>query len=194
MLVRSLALALTFGFVASAAWAETPTAPKRDCLAGICLGSTVTGPIQNSIVTVSDHKWERSVEICSGKVVGITIQTGWTLPGFVWNDLSLGATTNLLLYEEEEDDGFADAAAVFGRVTSALSDLGWQETGSLTSKSPEPPYVKRVFGNPAVLDSRLLLFGKSPDERGAVVVLFSRHADKKALCDADAAAKEIEGL
>lgn len=166
---------------------------KRDCLAGICLGSTVTGPIQNSTVTVSDRKWERSVEICSGKVVGITIQTGWTLPGFVWNDLSLGATTNLLLYEED-DDGFADAAAVFGRVTSALSDLGWQETGSLTSKSPEPPYVKRVFGNPAVLDSRLLLFGKSPDERGAVVVLFSRHADKKALCDADAAAKEIEGL
>jgi hypothetical protein len=62
-------------------WAPPPPVVRKlDCLAGVCLGSSPTSTAP-TLVTVSDEKWGRTVEICAGKVVGSGSVTRGTRPG-----------------------------------------------------------------------------------------------------------------
>jgi hypothetical protein len=147
---------------------EKPAALKLDCLAGVCLGSSPTSTAP-TLVTVSDEKWERSLEVCAGKVVGIWISHSWYQTGFTFTDGLAGATTPV--YGE---NGTA-AANVLRRVQAAMEAKGWYY-GSYANNVA-------LYRHAEVDGPRGTLFTRSgEDVHGWTVGVLTHHPDREALC------------
>jgi len=157
--------------------APPPSSPlKLDCLAGVCLGSrpSSTAP---ALVTVSDEKWERSLEVCAGKVVGIWISHSWYQTGFTFTDSLAGSTTPV--YTE---DGTA-AGTVLRRVQAAMEAKGWYFSS----------YANEIalYRHAEVDGPRGALFTRSGDKvNGWTVGILTHHPDREALC----AGRDGQGL
>lgn len=153
-----------------------PVVRKLDCLAGVCLGSSPTSTAP-TLVTVSDEKWGRTVEVCAGKVVNVWISHAWYQTGFTFVNSVAGSMTPV--YEE---DGTA-AANVLRRVSSAMQANGWvlwDVKDTLTS-----------YMNPAINGGRGVVFKRSgEDVHGWTVGIVTVHPDREAIC----AARDGQGL
>ena len=149
---------------------------KRDCLTGLCLGAPASTPIANSLTSVVDHSWQRRVKVCAGKVVEITLSTGWAAPSFAWSDIAEGAVTHL-----GSNDDFGEAVLLEKSVKAVLNEVGWVNYDETRANSPAMAWVT-FYKRPEVLDERRLMFLKSDDLKGVGLILWTTHADKNALC------------
>jgi len=155
--------------------------PAFDCLANVCLDTKMSTTPPDSVVVVSDHKWVRSVEVCSGRVVNIEIIAGWQQPGFTWTGVPAGAITRLI----EGADGQA-AADVLDQVDAAMIKKNW----ILVDFNKEE--AMRIYRKEGVSGIRGLTFKRAQESapHGWVVNLFSLHPQYSELC----AAKHGQGL
>ena len=145
-----------------------PVVRKLDCLAGVCLGSSPTSTAP-ALVTVSDEKWERSLEVCAGKVVGIYISHSWYQTGFTFTGGLAGSTTPV--YTE---DGTA-AGTVLRRVQAAMQAKEWSIRSYADNLS--------LYLHPQVDGSRGVLFTRSgEDVNGWTVAIITHHPDREDLC------------
>lgn len=168
--------ALMFG----AALAQDPETKKYDCLAGLCLNAKAVSPAK-TVTVVSDHKWTREFEVCSGKIVGITISAGWAQPGFVWTNLLSGTSTSI----GRDEDGTA-AVVVHKRVQGAMEAKGW------TPFHYDKDTKGMLLAHPDVVGHRAIFFERSSNSEplGWGVTLISMHPDRQDLCRA----KNEQGL
>ncbi len=155
--------------------------PAFDCLANVCLDTKMSTAPSDTVVVVSDHKWVRSVEVCSGRVVNIEIIAGWQQPGFTWTGVPAGAITRLI----EGADGQA-AADVLDQVDAAMIKKNWILASFLKEES------LRIYRNENTKGTRGITFMRAQDKapHGWVINLFSIHPQYNDLC----AAKHGEGL
>lgn len=163
-----------------ASFAQDSGAKKYDCLAGLCLNAKMGTP-SKTVTVVSDHKWTREFEVCSGKIVDITISAGWSQPGFVWTNLLPGTSTPI----ERSEDG-SSAVVVHKRVQGAMESKGWIPFHY--DKSTKG----MLLAHPDVAGHRVIFFERSQTEGplGWGVTLISIHPERQALCKA----KNEEGL
>ncbi len=148
--------------------------PKFDCLAGVCLNAK-SGPLAPSLVTVSERKWTRKVEVCSGRVVSIGISAAWSQPGFTWTDIFPASTTKL-----NEGEDASEAADVYKRMVLVLGEMGWSP-----STAPGDDIVGVVFQRFDVMGRRGVFLVRSDDyPTGWYVQIFSLHPAESALCRA----------
>lgn len=49
-----------------------------DCLGGVCLGGSPVGTVKDKVQTVAGYKWHRTVEVCSDRIVLISLRKHWT--------------------------------------------------------------------------------------------------------------------
>ena len=153
-----------------------PVVRKLDCLAGVCLGTSPSSTAP-TLVTVSDHKWSRTVEVCAGKVVGIWIDHSWYQTGFTFAGALAGSTTPVYT-----QDGTA-AVTVLRRVADAMEGKGWFLTDVQDELS--------IYAHPEINGGRGTVFKRSGDEvNGWTVGVISLHPDRPALC----AARDGAGL
>lgn len=158
----------------------TVPVPKYDCLADICL-NTRSGPVPRAAVTVSDRKWTREVEICSGRVTSVVIKTGWHQTYFQWRDLLQGTSTPV------SDDNYATGSdLVLHRVVTALDNKGW------ILVREDQPSSTIVLRHPGVHGLRLTGTSTVQNDLGTgwVLVVMSAHPLRTELCRA----KNEEGL
>ena len=167
--------ALMFG----AALAQDPETKKYDCLAGLCLNAKAMPA--KAVTVVSDHKWTREAEICSGKIVSITISTGWVQPDFEWSNLLPGTSTPIGVGE----NGTA-AVVVHKRVQKAMENKGW------IPYHYDKEAKAMLLAHPEVAGSRAIFFERSKGSgpQGWGVSLSSIHPDRRDLCRS----KTEEGL
>jgi hypothetical protein len=145
-----------------------PVALKLDCLAGVCLGSSPSSTA-SALVTVSDEKWERSLEVCAGKVVGIYISHSWYQTGFTFTGGLAGSTTPVYT-----GDGTA-AVTVLRRVQAAMQAKEWSIRSYADNLS--------LYLHPQVDGSRGVLFTRSgEDVNGWTVAIITHHPEREALC------------
>lgn len=153
-----------------------PVVRKLDCLAGVCLGSSPTST-SPTLVTVADHKWERTLEVCSGKVVGISLSHGWYQTGFTFVGAPAGSTTPV--YGE---DGTA-ASDMLRRVQVAMEAKGWF-FGSYTNDVS-------VYRHADIDGGRGTVFRRvGSDINGWTVDVVTLHPERPAFC----AARDGAGL
>ena len=154
--------------------APVPVAPpKWDCLGGVCLNAKATSTTYpKAVVTASAHKWTRTVEVCSGRVVEVHLATGWHQPRFKWSDLLPGTSSST-----GDDDG-SPAYGFYEQVLAALVGKGWVLDGAEAARGGTHPGFKGerlVFALPSDEDS-------PPGWRGWVVGLTTKHPDRAVLC------------
>ena len=153
-----------------------PVVRTLDCLAGVCLGSSPSSTTP-AVVTVSAHKWARTLEVCAGKVAGIWISHSWYQTGFTFVGALAGATTPV--YGE---DGTA-AGDVLKRVQAAMESKGWffaNFTGDVS-----------LYKNPEINGARGTVFQRvGEDVNGWTVAVITLHPERTALC----AARDGAGL
>jgi hypothetical protein len=90
-----------------------------DCLAGICLNAPASS-VPDKLVTVSEVKMHRKVEVCSGRVVEVTVQAGWVHPGYGgYVDILSGAQ------HATYSDG-APATDHVNQIVSEMEVMGWE--------------------------------------------------------------------
>jgi hypothetical protein len=153
-----------------------PVVRKLDCLAGVCLGSSPSSTTP-TVVTVADHKWARTLEVCAGKVVGIWINHSWYQTGFTFVGAPPGSTTPV--YGE---DGTA-AGDVLRRVTDAMESKGWA-FGSYTNDVS-------VYRHTEIDGARGTVFQRVGEgANGWTVAVVTLHPERPALC----AARDGAGL
>ncbi len=157
----------------AATTAAAPAAPKWDCLGGVCLNAKATSTTYpKAVVTASDRKWTRTVEVCSGRVVKVQLATGWHQTYFKWTDLLPGTSTKV-----GDDDGTI-ANGYYEQVLNALVGKGWVLDGEGSVRGANHPDFqgeRLVLSAPA--DENAL-----PGWNGWVVGLTTNHPDKDALC------------
>jgi len=91
-------------------------AATYDCLAGICLNAEASS-IPDLVVTVSEHQWNRKVEVCSGRVVAVSITAGWAQENFTWDDIPASVVQPLYYISAYTE--------VSERLQEAMIGLGW---------------------------------------------------------------------
>jgi hypothetical protein len=158
---------------------EPVVVPKLDCLAGVCIGSKpAKGSTTDTLVTVSNHSWMRTLEVCEGRIVAISIWAGWYQNGFLWGNVISGSTTPV--YDE---DGSA-AVTVRDRVAEAMEANGW------VIQDFEAPMA--FYASPEVKGIRGVTFERSGDlsANGWYVSVVAVHPDSKQMC----ASKNAQGL
>lgn len=146
-------------------------AAKWDCLGGVCLDAKAAS-YPKAVVTVSDRKWTRTVEVCSGRVVKIVLATGWHQAYFKWTDLLPGTSSSA------GDDEGTLATAYYERLLTALTGKGWVLDGGGPARGcvhPEFRGERLVFSLPAD-DSAL------PGWRGWAVGLSTTHPEYADFC------------
>lgn len=152
-----------------------PEPPKKwDCLGGVCLNAKATSTTYPKVVvTASDRRWTRTVEVCSGRVVKVQLATGWHQAYFKWTDLLPSSSTKV-----GDDDGTL-AEAFRKQILGALVGKGWVLDGEgpmiLGANHPDFKGERIVISAPA--DENPL-----PGWNGWVVGLATNHPDKDALC------------
>ena len=91
-----------------------------DCLAGICLNTPATS-VPDKLVTVSKVVAHREVEVCSGRVVEISVYAKWVRPGYEgYEDILSGAR-----HEAYPND--APAKDYVYRLRREMVGLGWKK-------------------------------------------------------------------
>ncbi len=155
----------------------TPLVTKEpDCLAGVCLGAKPSSTV-DSLATVANHKWTRSIETCGGQIVGIMLWAGWYQTGFEWKGARTGSTTPVY-----GGDGTA-ARMIRDRVVEAMESKGWVFVNFKDTVS--------VYANPKVSSARGVSFERSGDTlNGWSVSVAAVHPDRTTLC----ASKYAQGL
>ena len=155
---------------------EPVVVQKLDCLAGVCLGSKPSSTT-DTLVTVSDHQWMRSVTLCEGRVVSVIIWAGWYQTGFTWVDVITGSATPVY-----SGDG-SSALIVRDRVAEVMESKGWVLQ---SFKDLQAFYI-----NPEVNGFRGVAFGRSGDDpNGWYVSVGTIHPDIQKMC----ASKNTQGL
>lgn len=153
--------------------ASEPVAPpKWDCLGGVCLNARLSAPTPKAAVTASERKWTRTVEVCSGRVVKVTLVTGWHQRLFKWTDLVPGTSTPV------GSGGEADAEAYYRQVRDALGGKGWTLSG-------EHPVQIATHTN--FIGERMVLVLPADEKaldgwRGWAVGLSTQHPEYNTLC------------
>ncbi len=157
---------------------ETPVQPpepqkKWDCLGGVCLNDRTTSTYPKVVVTVSDRRWTRTVEVCSGRVVKVQLATGWHQTYFKWTDLLPGTSTKVGDDEGVLADSFRD------QILSALVGKGWVLGGE--------GLMARGASHPDVKGKRIVISAPADENalsgwNGWLVGLVTNHPDKEALC------------
>lgn len=130
------------------ALAQEPTLPY-DCLANVCLNAK--GAPSKSVVTVSDHRWTRTIEVCSGRIVSINISTGWEKPGFAWSSLLPETSTKMGNLDDR-----TVAVPLVDRTYRALADKDWRP---LTPEYDNDGLTtRRIWNNPNLQGVRFTVF------------------------------------
>lgn len=163
MYATLLALSLLF----AQAGAETP-AVKRDCLAGLCLGSR-SAPVPKSVVTVAEKTWQRDVKVCRGQIV----QIGLTAVFESRFDSSRHVLAGAVHKVSDGDDG-RTANYYAQNLISTLQQLGWSEidqAGEIT-----------FYRNSETSDLRAFLIERRGSSTVWVVHLGTLHIDERELC------------
>ena len=140
-----------------------------DCLAGVCLNAPATR-IADKLVTVSDVVMHRTVEVCSGRVVEISVRASWVIGGF-------GGFVNIP--HGAQHPAYGDGSEALSHVTRIrleLANLGWVDQG--WKEHPD----KKGW--------RLDDFGRGDNGASWYVYLSTKHPDKDAFC----APKRQQGL
>ena len=157
-----------------------------DCLAGVCLNATVSS-IPDRIVTVSEHQWNREVEVCSGRVVSVGIEAGWATENFTWTDIPASAVQPQDRYSPLNTEQ---------RLHSAMSELGWR-TKLGSEDLPWTQALPSSYFHPEKKGIRNLTLVGTYTQNGAVtytqnaaILLTTRHPNKRNLCRA----KRQQGL
>jgi hypothetical protein len=144
-----------------------------DCLAGVCLNAPATRNA-DKLVTVSEVVMHRTVEVCSGRVVEISVSAGWIAPGYGdYVDILSGA-------EHTTYNGDWPSSQHVGQLKTEMEALGWQ-----VNYGPEE---FSTAGHPDKRGIRSIELGASGGRWW--VALTTHHADKDALC----APKRQQGL
>ena len=145
-----------------------PVVRKLDCLAGVCLGSSPSSTAP-TLVTVSDHKWSRTVEVCGNRVVGVWINHSWYQTGFTFTGALAGSTTPVYT-----QDG-TSALTVRERVEDAMEAKGWFLSDVRDTLS--------IYSHSEVNGGRGVVFERSgEDVNGWTVGVITLHPDRPALC------------
>ena len=180
MQIANKALLLAWLFVTNVSFAQD--SKKFDCLAGLCLGDQ-SPPVPKGPVTVSNDIWEREVIICSGRIVEVTIQKGWSQTNHVWNNLEKDATIFV---------GHKNATTHYESFMLAVIDklvkLGWrsendnkfQEIGGMFIT---PLVHKDVNGKRIVMVSFPPPEAISAFKGGWMFGIMSTHPDRATLCE-----------
>ena len=146
-----------------------------DCLAGVCLNAPATR-IADKLVTVSEVVMHRTVEVCAGRVVEISVSAGWIAPGYGgYVDILSGA-------EHTTYDGGWPSSRHAGQLQMEMEALGWKVHYGSEEFS--------TAGHPDKRGSRSIELGATDGGGRWWVALTTRHADKDALC----APKRQQGL
>ena len=148
----------------------TPAAPqvKRDCLAGLCLGSR-SGAVPKSVVTVSEKTWQRDVKVCRGQIT----QIGLTAVFESRFDASRLVVAGAVHKVADDDDGRAANWYAQGLVAT-LQQLGWSEIGH------EDNFT--FYTNTETPDIRSVLIERRGSSMVWIVHLSTMHIDEKTLC------------
>lgn len=144
-----------------------------DCLAGVCLNAPATR-IADKLVTVSEVVMHREVEVCSGRVVEISVWAAWVIEGY-------GKFVDILPGAQHRAYGDGEAASnLYFRVTSEMGALGWDFLGEDHTLATRGD--KRGW--------RATAFERGQNGGSWYVTLKTTHPDKDALC----APKRQQGL
>lgn len=138
-----------------------------DCLAGVCLNAPETR-IADKLVTVSEVVMHRTVEVCSGRVVEISVWAGWVLPeygGFV--DILSGAQ------HATYSDGTPAVEHVW-QIHSEMETMGWEVLSADGFFASFEAATKK--------GTRRTGWGRSENGSSWPMYLKSTHPDKDALC------------
>jgi hypothetical protein len=155
-----------------------------DCLAGICLNARAT-PIPDKIVTVSEHKMHRKVEVCSGKVVSVSVAAGWVQEKFTWVDILPGAVVRTY------SDG-RPAGDFRNQVREIQNERGWLFEHAASDEGDGEGYTVTLWSLPSTKGWRELYWEKAGPSmpHGWRVDITTRHPDEDALCES----KRQQGL
>lgn len=183
-----------FLLMASLGKAEEPDFPL-DCLAGICLGDP--GPETKGSAKVAGRTWHLTTEVCSGQVVVIGIETGWSSfrdakPNWPLKGMPVAFVT--------EWDAFDEPKRYYDGVLQSMSEMGWV-VSPFREDRPNIPYVgEHVRGYAESFATRPDKKGKRQAFysysiigaflKGASMTLRTIHPDYTALC----APKRQQGL
>jgi hypothetical protein len=147
-----------------------------DCLAGVCLNASASN-IPDKLVTVSGTKVHRIVEVCSGRVVEVSVHAGWVHPRY-------GGFADLLPGAEHAtySDG-APATEYVYQIRSEMEILGWEKT----TYGDEFHYT---HVSPTKMGERSTGWGRATNGGAWYMYLTTTHPDYTTLC----APKRQQGL
>lgn len=146
-----------------------------DCLAGVCLNAPATR-IPDKLVTVSEVVMHRKVEVCSGRVVKVSVWAGWVHPRY-------GGFADIL--EGAQHTTYTDGTPATDhvhQVRSEMESMGWV-------KSYEDDFYTQYL-SATKKGERGSGWGRSNNGGSWVMSLTTTHPDYDALC----ASKRREGL
>lgn len=159
-------------------WADPVSLPalQYDCIGEVCLNATAPGPIADKIVHVMNGTWERKVQVCSGVVTAITIDTYWLSP-LAWAALS--EAQRVPPFNRDTADGKVSMMITADLISKGL-EVGWVQAG--TKVLTNPPGVAFSLLNPNVNGVRGVINTIVEDNLGHVVMMVSNHPDQGRLC------------
>lgn len=133
-----------------------------DCLAGICLGDP--GSETKGSAKVAGRTWHLATEVCSGQVVAVGIETGWssfqnTKPNWPLKGLPVAFVT--------EWDAFDEPKRYYDEVLQSMSEMGWVVSTFREDRPEIPPYT----GIPVRGSAES--FATHPDKKGKRQVFYS---------------------
>ena len=182
-----------FLLMASLGKAEEPDFPL-DCLAGICLGEP--GPETKSSAKVAGRSWHLTTEVCSGQIVVVGIETGWSSfrdakPNWSLKGLPVAFVT--------EWDALDEPKRYYDEVLQTMSEMGWV-VKPFREDRPEIPFADHTQGSavnfathPRKKGERQIFYSYSivgAFLKGASMYLSTTHPDYLTLC----APKRQQGL
>lgn len=177
---RALAAAYKAATIRAEAEEARLNSLPHDCLGGTCLNiKSLYG--SRTVATVAQHKWERVVEVCSGRIVDITLVAIWASDGLTIVDVLPQAVTKVYT------DG-NDAVATIYEVQAGLATKGWIQPPPIV----DPLLEQTTYINNDIRGYRVLRFDKADLDHATMwqVTLYTRHEDYNRLC----AAKKSQGL
>lgn len=159
-------------------WAGYVALPalQYDCIGEVCLNATAPGQIADKVVHVMNGTWERKVQVCSGVVTAITIDTYWLSP-LAWAAIS--EDQRIAPFNRDTADGKVSTMISADLINQALQ-VGWVQAG--TKVLTNPVGVAFSLLNPNVNGVRAVVNTIVDDGLGHVVMMVSTHPDQSRLC------------